>query len=127
MTPLAPEPILRAALYVVHVAAYTTRNWTYADGWPRQQMYDLWEALHEVPDLVTRWRPDAERELLMYLASTTTSGPPRGCGRCTSGTWSTADRPDPGAVGTASSFSGREGEHGRGTEPSAEAGPLGGG
>ncbi|HVK16872.1 MAG TPA: hypothetical protein VM533_07975 [Fimbriiglobus sp.] len=67
MTPLAPEPILRAALYVVHVAAYTTRNWTYADGWQRQQVYDLWEALHVVPDLVTRWRPDAEQELLMYL------------------------------------------------------------
>ena len=27
-TALAPEPILRAALRVVHVAAYTTRNWT---------------------------------------------------------------------------------------------------
>ena len=67
MTPLAPEPILRAALYVVHVAASTTRNWTYRDGWPRQQVYDLWEALHEVPILLTRWRPDAERELLMYL------------------------------------------------------------
>jgi hypothetical protein len=67
MTPLAPEPILRAALYVVHVAAYTTRNWTYRDGWPRQQVYDLWEALHEVPSLVARWRPDAERELLMYF------------------------------------------------------------
>jgi hypothetical protein len=67
MTPLAPESILRAALYVVHVAAYTTRNWTLADGWPRQQVHDLWEALHEVPDLVARWRPDGERELLMYL------------------------------------------------------------
>lgn len=67
MTPLAPEPILRAALYVVHVAAYTTRNWTLTDGWSQRQVNDLWEALHEVPDLVTRWRPNAERELLMYL------------------------------------------------------------
>jgi len=67
MTPLAPEPILRAALHVVHVVAYTTRNWTYADGWPRQQVYDLWDAIHVVPILLTLWRPDAERELLMYL------------------------------------------------------------
>ena len=67
MTPLAPEAILRAALYVIHVAAYTTRNWTLADGWPRQQVNDLWEALHEVPSLVTRWRPDAERELYLYF------------------------------------------------------------
>jgi hypothetical protein len=36
-------------------------------GWPRQQVNDLWEAIHEIPSLVTRWRPDAERELLMYL------------------------------------------------------------
>lgn len=29
-----------------------------------RQVYDLWEAIHEVPDLVTRWRDDAEEELL---------------------------------------------------------------
>jgi hypothetical protein len=67
MGELAPEPILRAALYVVHVAAYTTRNWTYTDRFSRQQVYDLWEAIHVVPDLVTRWRPDAEAELLRYF------------------------------------------------------------
>ncbi len=67
MTPLAPEPILRAALYVVHVAAYMTRNWTIREGVSRQQINDLWEAIHEVPILVTRWRPDAERELERYF------------------------------------------------------------
>jgi len=67
MSPLAPEPILRAALYVVHVAACTTRNWTRTDQVSRQQINDLWEALHEVPSLVTRWRPDAEAELLRYF------------------------------------------------------------
>jgi hypothetical protein len=64
---LAPEPILRAALRVVFVAAYTTRNWTLADEVTRKQINDLWEALHEVPDLVTRWRDDAEEELLRYF------------------------------------------------------------
>ena len=64
---LAPEPILRAALRVVFVAAYTTRNWTCSDEVPRKQINDLWEALHEVPDLVTRWRGDAEEELLRYF------------------------------------------------------------
>ena len=67
MTPLAPEPILRAALYVLHFAAVTTRNWTLSDTVTRKQINDLWEALHVVPDLLTRWRPDAERELLMYF------------------------------------------------------------
>ena len=61
---LAPEPILRAALRVVFVAAYTTRNWTLSDEVTRKQINDLWEALHEVPDLVTRWRDDAQEELL---------------------------------------------------------------
>ena len=64
---MAPEPILRAALRVVFVASYTTRNWTRTDAVPRQRVFDLWEAIHEVPDLVCRWRPDAERELLMYF------------------------------------------------------------
>ena len=66
---LAPEPVLRAALRVVHVAACTTRNWALADEVSRKQIYDLWEAIHEVPDLIRRWRGDEEslRELRMYL------------------------------------------------------------
>jgi hypothetical protein len=64
MRQLAPEPILRATLRVVFVAAYTTRNWTGSDEVTHKQISDLWEALHEVPDLVTRWRDDAEEELL---------------------------------------------------------------
>ena len=66
---LAPEPILRAALRVVHVAAYTTRNWALTEDISRKQIYDLWEAIHEIPDLIKRWRNDEEslRELRMYL------------------------------------------------------------
>jgi hypothetical protein len=52
---------------VVHVAAYTTRNWTLGEEVSRKQINDLWEALHVVPSLVTRWRFDAETELLMYF------------------------------------------------------------
>lgn len=66
---LAPEPILRAALRVLHVAAYTTRNWTLAEDISRKQINALWEAIHEIPDLIKRWRGDEEslRELRMYL------------------------------------------------------------
>ncbi len=66
---LAPEPILRASLRVLHIAAYTTRNWTLADEVSRKQINDLWEALHEVPDLLKRWSSDEEgiMELRMYF------------------------------------------------------------
>jgi hypothetical protein len=64
---LAPEATLRAALHVLFVAAYTTRNWTFSDEVTRQQIHDLWQALHEIPDLVTRWREGSEDELLRYL------------------------------------------------------------
>ncbi len=66
---LAPELILRAALRVLHVAAYTTRNWTLADAVSRQQINDLWEAIHEIPDLIKRWQGDDESlpQLRMYL------------------------------------------------------------
>jgi hypothetical protein len=69
-SPLAPEPILRAALLVMHVAAYTTRNWTLGEEVvPRQQIHALWEAIHEIPDLIKRWRGDEDslKELRMYL------------------------------------------------------------
>ncbi len=45
-----------------------TRNWT-VDGSSisKDQLNDLWEAVHEIPDLLWRWRPDAEAELLLYI------------------------------------------------------------
>ena len=69
MNQLAPEPILRAALRVLHVAAYTTRNWSLSEDISRKQINDLWEAIHEIPDLLKRWdRPaECEAELMMYL------------------------------------------------------------
>jgi hypothetical protein len=67
--PIAPEAILRAALRVLHVAAYTTRNWTLSEEVSRKQINDLWEAIHGIPDLIQRWRGDDDclRELRMYF------------------------------------------------------------
>jgi hypothetical protein len=69
MGQIAPEPTLRAALRVLYVAAYTTRNWTLSEGTSRKQINDLWEAIHEIPDLLKRWdAPEkCEAELKMYL------------------------------------------------------------
>jgi hypothetical protein len=68
-SPLAPEPILRACLRVLYAAACTTRNWTLSEEVSRKQINDLWEAIHEIPDLIKRWRGDEEglRELRMYF------------------------------------------------------------
>lgn len=67
MSVLAPEPNLRGALRVLFVAAYTTRNWTLAGNVPRHRLNALWEAIHEIPDVLQRWRGDAEVEILAYL------------------------------------------------------------
>jgi hypothetical protein len=69
MNNFAPEPILRASLKVLHIAAVYTRNWTLNDEVSRKQLNDLWEAIHEIPDLLTRWETttNANEELLMYL------------------------------------------------------------
>jgi hypothetical protein len=64
---LAPPRILKAALEVMFTCAYTTRNWTLDDSISRKQINDLWEAVHEIPSLLSRWRADAEAELLMHL------------------------------------------------------------
>ncbi len=63
-----PEKILHGALRVVFIGGVYTRNWTLADEVSRKQINDLWEAIHEIPDLLTRWRVDSEAELLTYLA-----------------------------------------------------------
>jgi hypothetical protein len=62
-----PDEILQGAFRVLSIAAVYTRNWTLADEVSRRQINDLWEAVHEIPDLLTRWRDDAEVELLRYL------------------------------------------------------------
>jgi len=69
MRELAPEPILGACLRVLHVAAYTTRNWTLSEEVTRKQINDLWEAIHEIPSVLARWdtAQDQEREIMMYL------------------------------------------------------------
>ena len=69
MPPFAPENILRASLKVLHVAAFTTRNWTLSDEVSRRQINDLWEAIHVIPDVIKRWPGDERglRELRMYL------------------------------------------------------------
>jgi hypothetical protein len=70
---LAPEDITRGALRVLYVAALTTRNWTLSDEISRKQLNDLWESLHEVPNLLMRWdgTPEMEKELESYFAEYT--------------------------------------------------------
>lgn len=65
----APEEIMRAALRVLYVAGYTTRNWTLSEDVSRRQINDLWEAIHEIPNLLARWdsTDDHEAELGRYL------------------------------------------------------------
>jgi hypothetical protein len=63
----APQEILFGALRVLYVASVASRNLTLHRPVPRKQLNALWEALHVAPDLLTRWRADAEEELLRYL------------------------------------------------------------
>ncbi|MBK6530608.1 MAG: hypothetical protein IPN17_06375 [Deltaproteobacteria bacterium] len=62
-----PSAILKAALDVMFVCGVYTRNWTLRDDFSRKQINDLWEAVHEIPSLLTRWHDGAEQELLRYL------------------------------------------------------------
>ena len=64
---LPPPQILKAALEVLFRCACTTRNWTFDDSISRKQISDLWDCVHNIPSLLTRWRADAEVELIRYL------------------------------------------------------------
>jgi len=68
MGEFAPQDVMRGALRVLFVAAYTTRNWTLNEDVSRKQINDLWEAIHELPSLLYNWRGvDSERDLDYYL------------------------------------------------------------
>jgi hypothetical protein len=76
MTKLAPPIIMKAALQVLHIAGCDTRNWTLKEGTvSRKQLNDLWEAIHEIPQLLTRWEEDSEPRLLMYLSEYSSKWP----------------------------------------------------
>jgi hypothetical protein len=64
---LPPQHILSGALRVLFIGAVYTRNWTLGEKVSRKQINDLWETLHEIPDLLTRWRDGSEDEILRYL------------------------------------------------------------
>jgi len=63
-----PPEILDAALRTLHCAACYTRNWRYSEAVTQKQIYDLWEAIHELPELLTRWNGDeSEKEMRRYF------------------------------------------------------------
>ena len=64
---LPPECITRAALRVLFIASVYTRNWAQHENMNRIQVRDLWEAIHDIPELLVRWEDDSERLLLLYL------------------------------------------------------------
>jgi hypothetical protein len=70
MSQLAPPDVMRGALRVLYVAAYTTRNWTLNEKVSRKQINDLWEAIHEIPSVLAHWRSTEEFEhaLQVYLS-----------------------------------------------------------
>ncbi len=45
----------------------TTRHGTMGVDDPTRQVFDLWEAVHPVPETLLNWTPDVERRLLAYL------------------------------------------------------------
>lgn len=65
---LAPEREMKAALRILHIAGVITRNSMLSEDVPREQMYDLWEALHELPSVLTRWEERSEAEVLAWFA-----------------------------------------------------------
>ena len=51
----APDPFLTAYLDTLFYAAYMTRTCAMTQEMSREQISDLWEALHNVPDLLKDW------------------------------------------------------------------------
>lgn len=46
---------MRAALYTLHRAMVFCRNYSADKGAPQDVVYDLMDALHEVPEILRRW------------------------------------------------------------------------
>lgn len=67
MQPQAPDAFVRGVLRVMDVAAVWTRNMAKDEGTSREQIYDLWEAVHPLPSLVTHWSKGSEAFLLICL------------------------------------------------------------
>ena len=64
---LAPEPILHAVLYTVHRATVSCRNWSLSDDISREQINELMEAVHELPQIVRNWDSSSLDEIMTHL------------------------------------------------------------
>jgi hypothetical protein len=65
----APQTILAAALFTLHRALVHCRN---ISGSPetnrRQEVYEIMEAIHEVPDFLANWQLHDLKELRLHLS-----------------------------------------------------------
>ena len=66
---LPPEPYLSAALYLLHQVALSMRN--YADTISQEQLSDLGDAIHNVPESLTEYGHyfDEQKVREIYLAA----------------------------------------------------------
>lgn len=69
MMPIAPEPILKAALVTIHWATVFARNWTCRPDVPVKMVNDLMEAIHEVPSILIHWNDENSLDMLIMHLS----------------------------------------------------------
>jgi hypothetical protein len=50
-----PENVMRAALYTLYRAMVYCRNYSADSKAPQDVVYDLMDALHEIPEILRRW------------------------------------------------------------------------
>lgn len=64
---IAPDNILNAVLDTIHHATVCARNWTASDEFPRDAVFELMDALHELPQIIRRWSDHEIDDILMFL------------------------------------------------------------
>jgi len=68
MEEITPPDVMRGGLHVLHMAMIYTRHWALDEKVSRQQIYDLAEAVHNIPGALARWKADeSEQQINWFL------------------------------------------------------------
>lgn len=66
---IAPEPILKAGLMTLHWATVLCRNLACRPDAPVKMLYELMDAIHEVPSILMHWNEENSLDMLVVHLS----------------------------------------------------------
>lgn len=66
---IPPESELKACLELIRAAILTARGWGWSNAVSAEQLADLMDAIHNIPEIVQNWHANSLKEIAIEIKS----------------------------------------------------------